>query len=210
MTDEPNPQSSDAQAPEDAPAVNGHKSTPPGQVKPTGQVRSGLAHRRNPLLIGLEAFAQGVARLILRDPLSTFLALASIGLIITFGVLLGSIGPSSYGRQIPLSSVEALAQKKNIVLATLLDHDSRVELTTREPIQQLWASYPSSGSQNQALLAGLAKSGTVVIVDQQSGKALREIVVQFLIPILLLVCLFALFTRIGADGGAGGLSLIHI
>ena len=206
MTDEPNPQSSDAQAPEDAPAVNGHKSTPPGQVKPTGQVRSGLAHRRNPLLIGLEAFAQGVARLILRDPLSTFLALASIGLIITFGLLLGSIGPSSYGRQIPLSSVEALAQKKNIVLATLLDHDSRVELTTREPIQQLWASYPSSGSQNQALLAGLAKSGTVVIVDQQSGKALREIVVQFLIPILLLVCLFALFTRIGADGGAGGIA----
>ena len=29
---------------------------------------------------------------------------------------------------------------------------------------------------------------------------------QFLIPILLLVCLFALFTRIGADGGAGGIA----
>ncbi len=29
---------------------------------------------------------------------------------------------------------------------------------------------------------------------------------QFLLPILLLVCLFALFTRIGADGGAGGIA----
>ena len=46
----------------------------------------------------------------------------------------------------------------------------------------------------------------LVTVDQQSGKALRQIVVQFLIPILLLVCLFALFMRIGADDGAGGIA----
>ncbi len=43
-------------------------------------------------------------------------------------------------------------------------------------------------------------------VDQQSGKPTKTIVVQFLIPILLLVCLFSLFTRVGADGGAGGIA----
>ena len=31
----------------------------------------------------------------------------------------------------------------------------------------------------------------------------KQILVQFLIPILLLVCLFVLFTRLGQDGGAG-------
>ena len=142
----------------------------------------------------------------LKDPLTTFLALASIGLAITFALLLGSIAPSSYGAQIPLSRVETLARQKSIALATLLDHDSRVEITTRPPIQQLWASYPSSGAQTQALLTSIGKSGAVVVVAQQSGKATRTIVVQFLIPILLLVCLFAFFTRLGADGGAGGIA----
>jgi cell division protease FtsH len=178
--------------------TNGHK--------PAGQVRSGLAHRRNPLLVALEAFLQGLARILLKDPLTTSLALASIALAIAFALLLGSIGPSSYGQQIPLSRVETLSKEKGIALATLLDHDSRVEITTRPPIQQLWASYPSSGAQTQALLSSLAKSGAVVLVDQQAGKPLRAIVVQFLIPILLLVCLFAFFTRLGADGGAGGIA----
>jgi cell division protease FtsH len=199
--------------------TNGHK--------PAGQVRSGLAHRRNPLLVALEAFLQGLARMLLKDPLTSFLALASIGLAIAFALLLGSIGPSSFGRQVPISSVEALAGNHEISTATLLDHDSRVELLTQAappgktnsktkppataaplvaPNEKLWASYPSSGAQTQALLSSLAKSGAVVSVDQQSGKPLRAIVVQFLVPILLLVCLFAFFTRLGADGGAGGIA----
>jgi cell division protease FtsH len=173
---------------------------------PSGQVRSGLADRRNPLLVALEGFLQGLARVLLKDPLTTSLALASIGLTLAFALLLGSIGPSSYGQQIPLSRVETLARQKGIALATLLDHDSRVEITTRPPVAQLWASYPSSGAQTQALLTSIGKSGAVVVVAQQSGKALRTIVVQFLIPILLLVCLFAFFTRLGADGGAGGIA----
>jgi cell division protease FtsH len=189
--------------------------------KPSAQVRSGLAHRRNPLLVALEGFLQGLARLLLKDPLTTFLALASVGLALAFALLLGSIGPSSSGRQVPISSVETLAKEKRIASAVLLDHDSRVELATlpppaatsaggagkpATPSERLWASYPSSGAQTQALLSSLAKSGAVVAVDQQAGKPLRAIVVQFLVPILLLVCLFAFFTRLGADGGAGGIA----
>jgi cell division protease FtsH len=202
MNDDPTPKPNGgpngARSPSGAGGANGRK--------PAGQVRSGLAHRRNPLLVALEAFLQGLARILLKDPLTTSLALASIALALAFALLLGSIGPSSYGQQIPLSRVETLAKEKSIALAILLDHDSRVELTTRPPVQQLWASYPSSGAQTQALLSSIGKSGAVVGVDQQSSKTLRTIVVQFLIPILLLVCLFAFFTRLGADGGAGGIA----
>jgi cell division protease FtsH len=190
---------------------NAAGATPPNGPRPNGRgggpkVHSGLAHRRNPLLVALEAFAQGIRTLLRREPFTTFLAVAAAGVALAFVLLLSSIGPSSSGTQVPISRVEALAKHKHIASATLLDHDNRVEVITPAPSERLWAAYPSSGAQTQALLSSLAKSGAPVSVDQQSGKPLRSIVVQFLLPILLLVCLFALFTRIGPDGGAGGIA----
>jgi cell division protease FtsH len=179
---------------------------PPAPRPTTGTVRSGLAQRRNPALVFLGDVAQGATKVVFRDPLSTFLLLASLCLALAFALLLGSIGPSSSGTQVPLSHVEALAKQKDIVSATLLDHDSRVEVVTLLPAQRLWAAYPSSGAETQQLLGSLARSGASVLIDQQPGKPERQVIVQFLIPILLLVCLFALFTRIGADGGAGGIA----
>jgi cell division protease FtsH len=195
------------------------------------QVRSGLANRRNPVLAMLGDIAIGTRRLIFRDLQALFLAFATVALAITFFVLLGSIGPSNHGPQLPISRVLALAEHKQIATATLLDHDSRVEVTLKTPAAagrdaaqtvaggsvassgsatpsalEYWAAYPSSGAQTQQLLQILGRSGAVVSVDQQSGKAPRAILVQFLLPILLLVCLFALFMRIGADGGAGGIA----
>ncbi|MFI5004594.1 MAG: ATP-dependent zinc metalloprotease FtsH [Solirubrobacterales bacterium] len=73
-------------------------------------------------------------------------------------------------------------------------------------LQPLWAAYPSSGAQTQQLLHELLSSGATVAVDQQSGKGTKTIVVQFLIPILLLVCLFSLFMRLGTEGAAGGIA----
>jgi cell division protease FtsH len=215
------------------PATNGRAPAAPPRPRP--QVRSGLAHKRNPALVLLGDIAIGTRRLIFRDLLALFLLAASIALAITFFALLGSIGPSSHGIQVPISRVEALAKHKEIATATLLDHDSRVELTTNAlpaalasgspaqstaavtpaineatsatlPETQYWAAYPSSGAQTQQLVQSLSTSGAVVSVDQQSGKAPRAILVQFLLPILLLVCLFALFMRIGGDGGAGGIA----
>jgi cell division protease FtsH len=205
-------------------------------------VRSGLAHRRNPVLATLGELAQGARRMVFRDPLALFLLLASIGLAIAFATLLGSIQPSSSGTQVPISTVQTLAKHKQIASAVMLDHDSRVELsatattppvaasgvalttttsTTTTPatavggipaeataptgaVQQLWAAYPASGAQTQQLLRELSSSGATVTVDQQSGKPTRAVIVQFLIPILLLVCLFSLFMRLGGDGGAAG------
>jgi cell division protease FtsH len=237
MTDDdptpPNPTSS-----------NGAGSSQAGKAA----VSSRLAHRQNPVLARIREIAAGGARLLLRDPLSTFLLLASIGLAVTFGLLLSSIKPSSLGRPVPVSTVFKLAKNHQIANALLLDHDSRVEVTTTtkapallpsgtlpaatttttivkathghrahtltsvvEPpaadvAQLIWAAYPASGAQTQELITELFNSGATVAVDQQAGKATRTIIVQFLIPILLLVCLFSLFMRVGADGGAGGLA----
>ena len=69
-------------------------------------------------------------RIAFRDPIALFLLLASIGLAIAFATLLGSIAPSSAGRQVPLSTVQKLAGHHQIATALLLDHDNRVELVT--------------------------------------------------------------------------------
>jgi cell division protease FtsH len=208
-------------------------------------VRSGLAHKRNPVLATAGDIAIGVRRFVFRDKLALFLAVASIALAITFFVLLGSIGPSSHGTELPISRVVSLAEHKQVARATLLDHDDRIEIALKAPTAghapagtasggttaagttstsgqvnttsknaplaapaqlEYWAAYPVSGAQTQALLQTLTREGVIVNVDQQSGKAPRAILVQFLLPILMLVCLFALFMRIGGDGGAGGIA----
>jgi cell division protease FtsH len=206
--------------PTESPSANGRSRAAEGAV------RSGLAHRRSPALVALGALAQGTRRAVLRDRLSLFLALASIGLAIVFATLLGQIKPGSAGTQVPISTVQNLAKQHEIGSAVLLDHDSRVEVTTTPtatatagttggatstlpsgPPQRLWAAYPSSGAQTQQLARELYVSGATVTIDQQSGKPTKAIIVQFLIPILLLVCLFSLFTRLGAgDGAAGGIA----
>jgi cell division protease FtsH len=230
---------------------------PPAPIRPPkgGQVRSGLAHKRNPALVALGDFGTGARRVIFRDKIALFLVVASAGLLITFFSLLGAIGPNTHGSELPISRVLELAVHKQIATATLYDHDNRVEVTLKQPAGasgassgdtttggtttggtttgtattstattgtattstattgtatpaplEYWAAYPASGVQTQQLLQSLAAAGTVVTVDQQPGKAQRAILVQFLIPIVLLVCLFALFMRFGADGGAGGIA----
>ena len=220
MTDDPN-----APSPEvpDA-STNGHSPAA------AASVRSGLANRRNPLLVRVVEIAQAARRIALRDPLALFLLLASIGLAIAFATLLGEIKPGSSGSQVALSVVQKMAKQKEIASATLLDHDSRVEVKTTGtrtiakpkgskknggtelvttpvgPSQQLWAAYPASGAQTQQLADELGAAGAEVRIDQQSGKPTKTIVVQFLIPILLLVCLFSFFMRLGGEGAAGGIA----
>jgi cell division protease FtsH len=143
-----------------------------------------------------------VGRWFLKDPINTVLIVASIALTITFFALLGEIQPSSSGERVPLSKVEKLAKQKEIQLATLLDNDSRVVVDTNDG-EELYAAYPKSDAETSNLLKQLTAGGAVVEIDQQADKPSKQIMVQFLIPILLLVCLFVLFTRLGQDGGAG-------
>src|ERR1700722_16844625 len=218
----------------------GNGTPPAPSTRPTQrpQVRSGLAHKRNPALATLGEVASGVRRVIFRDKIALFLILGSAALLITFFSLLGDIGPSGHGSELPISRVLSLAQHRDVAAATIYDHDNRVEITLKKPVSEpsaastggttgdtgsttggtptggvtvpgkleYWAAYPASGVQTQQLLQSLAAAGTVVNVDQQPGKAQRAILVQFLIPIMLLVCLFAFFMRFGDDGGAGGIA----
>jgi cell division protease FtsH len=250
MTDSPNPSNIPGADPEEQPPSNGFSREGSARMRQTA-VRSGLARRRNPVLATLGDLASRALRVVFRDPLSLFLLLASIGLAITFATLLGDIKPASSGREVPISAVQTLSAHHDIATATLLDHDSRVEVATTVTapslsttgevppfthrtvrtlvkakgskkrkikvstilvappaagtVQHLWAAYPASGAQTEQLLAGLSSSGATVTVDQQSGKPVKAIVAQFLIPILLLVCLFSLFMRLGGEGAAGGL-----
>jgi cell division protease FtsH len=236
MTDETNP--SEITPPNGASAAangsGGNGSGPPAARR--AAVRSGLAERRNPLLVRVGGLLSSARRIALRDPISLFLVIVSIGLAVTFFSLLSAIKPSSSGRQVPISTIEKLAKKHAVATATLLDHDSRVVVSTTPaapPLtatggfaetkadgtatpaeapatpggaQQLWAAYPASGAQTQQLAAELTVNGASVTVDQQAGKPTKAIIAQCLIPILLLGCLFSLFMRLGADGGAGGIA----
>jgi cell division protease FtsH len=146
--------------------------------------------------------AASVGRWFAKDPINTVLIFASIALTILFFTLLNQIQPASSGERVPLSRVEKLAKHKQIQLATLLDVDSRVVVNTREGLE-LYAAYPKSNTETSSLVKELTAGGAVVEIDQQADKPSKQILVQFLIPILLLVCLFVLFTRLGQDGGAG-------
>ncbi|HST39548.1 MAG TPA: ATP-dependent zinc metalloprotease FtsH [Conexibacter sp.] len=169
------------------------------------RVRSGLAERRNPAADAVRNGAVRVLRFLLRDLFALGLMTAAIVIVILFFTLLGATKPSSNGVGIPLSTVFTLARDRAVVEATLLDQDSRVQVVTRDA-ELFWSAYPSSGAQTQLISQTLERGGAIVAVKQQPGKAQLTIVVQFLLPILLLVCLFALFMRIGQDGGAGGIA----
>jgi cell division protease FtsH len=145
---------------------------------------------------------RSLLRVLSRDPLSTMLLLASIGLAIAFFALLGSLRPEAQGQQVALSNITSLASAQRVRSAVLLDHDHQVVAQTDTGLQ-LYAYYPSSDAATLEILTILRKGGAQVSINPQSSKPARQIVIQFLIPILLLVCLFAFFTRQTKDGSGG-------
>ena len=178
------------------------------QGKGSGRGRRSRMPLRPPQVSGREVVGvvgerlAAVGRWFAKDPLNTALIVASLVLTFLFFNLLGQIQPSTSGERVPLSQVFKLSDEKAIAEATLLDQDARVVMDTKDG-QELYASYPESDAQTSSLVQKLTAAGAVVQVDQQWDKPAKQIVVQFLIPILLLVCLFVLFTRMGQDGGAG-------
>ncbi|HEY4276944.1 MAG TPA: ATP-dependent zinc metalloprotease FtsH [Conexibacter sp.] len=202
MTDDQQPSQQDSANEPERP-LGTKRSPAPGRS--SARVRSGLAERRSPVLVALEGFGATLRRVLLRDLLATGLFIAAIVIAVLFFTLLGATKPSSNGTGVPLSQIFQLADGDQITSAELLDADARVQVLTRDG-QQLWAAYPSSGAQTSQLSDALDRGHAVVSVKQQPGKEQLTIIVQFLLPILLLVTLFALFMRISQDGGAGGIA----
>ncbi|HJZ38663.1 MAG TPA: ATP-dependent zinc metalloprotease FtsH [Solirubrobacterales bacterium] len=143
-----------------------------------------------------------IGKFLARDPLSTFLLFASIVLLILFLSLVGSLGSEASGTEVPLSTISHIAKNEGVRTAELLDYDHQVVVETDEG-SELFADYPEDGSATQQLVTDLEKGGALVSVDPQSGKGSKELIVQFLVPILLLVCLFSFFMRQTGDGSSG-------
>ena len=148
----------------------------------------------------------GILKAALKDPLAIFLLLAAIGLFITFFKLVGSIAPAAPGVQVSLSDVNALAKQKKIASTTYLDYDARLVLIKRKSGETVWSAMPKQGANVGSLLEALQKQGSTIEVDQQSNKSIHVLLVQFLVPILLLVTLFMFFMRLGNDEGGGGIA----
>jgi cell division protease FtsH len=137
-----------------------------------------------------------------RDKMALFLLVAAIAVAITFFALLGSLKPQGHGQQVSYSNVLSLTRAERIRTAELLDRDHQV-VARLDNGTLVYADYPSSDTATNDLLLRLHRSGASTTVDPQSGKPVRTVIVQFLLPILLLVTLFAFFTRQAGDASSG-------
>ncbi|HEY6779347.1 MAG TPA: AAA family ATPase, partial [Thermoleophilaceae bacterium] len=150
------------------------------------------------------AFLTAAGRLLTRDWLATTLLLISIALAITFFVLAGSLAPEGQGAETSIEKISKLARANALADITLLDQDHQVTVTTKGG-EELYANYPASDVVTQQILRRLEVGDVAPVLDPQTYKPERRLVVQFLIPILLLVFLFAFLTRLNQDSGAGGI-----
>jgi cell division protease FtsH len=131
--------------------------------------------------------------------LFSLLALAGI-LIALFFVGLAVIAPHPVGKEISLSSSLRMIRSHEVGGARLLDQDSRLELVDHQG-DQFWSAYPHTGSYTETLLNTLQHQSVPTTVVPQSGVPLLSSVVQFLLPILILVTLFAFFMTLSREKG---------
>src|SRR6202008_1140202 len=161
---------------------------------------SAITRRRTPArkaAIAVRDWLLAAGRYLLKDKLSLFLLVAALVVSFLFFSLLDDIQPSSPGDEAALSTITQLANDDQITSAVLLDYDSRVVVETADG-RTLWAAYPGSHAPLHPPMRLLGEwAQAPVTMDQQANKPTDTIIVQFLLPILLLVCLFALFTRLG-------------
>ncbi len=144
--------------------------------------------------------ASTLATIAREAPLLTTLACTAVLLVILFFVGLSVIAPHSPGREVNLTAATELISEGRVERATLLDQDARLEMHTGSG-QQLWANYPHADSYTGTLLGLLQREHVPATVNLQVGKAALHATVQFLLPILILVTLFAFFMTLVRDQG---------
>jgi cell division protease FtsH len=134
------------------------------------------------------------------QPIVGVLGGLAIVLLVTFFILLGSLSPSTTGQQVGIGDVINAAGQRQVQSAKIYDQDARIVITNRAG-QTVWASYPKSEGETSQLINEMVKAGAAVNIDQQSSKPTTQLVVQFLLPILILVTLFSLFTILAKGSG---------
>jgi len=138
-----------------------------------------------------------------------------VGLLVVFlavyAAALWMMQPAEPGRAVSYDELVAAAENGQVARARFLDEDARVvgELTTAGGQQQAFhTAYLASDATTSELLQTLAENGAQVSVEAQTVKGLVRFVTQFLLPLVILANLFALFfqLRSGRDDGGGATS----
>jgi cell division protease FtsH len=124
-----------------------------------------------------------------------------------YGGALWVMQPASPGEELGYNQLLTAAQEGRVQSARFLDEDARVTgtLVTAEGEQVTFnTTYPSSDAATNNLLNSLAESEAQVSVEAQTVKGLVRFVTQFLLPLVILANLFAVFFVIRGAGTSGG------
>jgi cell division protease FtsH len=148
----------------------------------------------------LSNVARGFVEFVLENLLLVSFLMLGLILIALFFVGLNRIAPHSPGTEVELSTATYMINHHNVRQAVLLDQDSRLEIVTVGR-NALWAAYPHADSYTSQLIDELRVAHVPTLVDSQVNKAMLRAVVQFLLPILILVTLFAFFTVLAREKG---------
>ncbi len=175
-------------------------TSPRSKTSTTSAAATASAFRRS-RFAGLRRGAAVVWAVLTESPLLTGLAATAVLLLVLFFLGLSIIAPHSTGQQTTLTNATELISGGHATQVTLLDQDARLELRTDNG-RALWASYPHSDSYTGTLIALLQRKHVPTSVNAQSGKATLHATVQFLLPILILVTLFAFFMTLVREQGA--------
>jgi len=151
----------------------------------------------------MKAIGAGIWEYFATQPVLSALTGLAVFLLTVFFILLGGLNPSAQGQQVPLNQVLDAAGQRQVQSAKIYNEDAQVAIVTRAG-QHVFAPYPKSEGETSQLINLFDKAGAQLTIDQQSGKGSRRLIVQFLLPILILVTLFTLFTLLakGASSGA--------
>jgi cell division protease FtsH len=145
---------------------------------------------------------RGVAGAFASRPLMLGLACTAVVLLLLFFIGITILTPKSPGTSVQFSQAENLISTPGAVTqATILDQDARLELLLSANGQQVWTAYPGSSAYTSQLLTLLNKNKVPTAIDSQPGKIPLRLVVQFLLPILILVTLFGMITLLAREQG---------
>jgi cell division protease FtsH len=144
---------------------------------------------------------RGVLGFVARNPLMVGLALAFCLLVALFFIGISLLAPHSPGQPVDFSTAQQdVATRGRVIHATMLDQDAREQLQLRDGTN-VWTAYPAANPYTAQILQNLLRHRVPTTIEPQSWKPALRLVVQFLLPILILATLFALFALMSRESG---------
>lgn len=161
----------------------------------------------------------------------TLLSASLLALLLIYAGALFYLRPASPGRELPLNELVRIANcstpapvdaaqapprptdcsqvRQRITVARFLNEDSRVISTLRSSdgdTTEVWSSYLASDAITSDLFKTILSGGARITVDSQQTKAIVRFLAQFLLPLVILANLFALFFYLSRGAGSSGAS----